>query len=732
MKGELRPLSYSAVNPSMRFMIRPCKRTLFIGMVAMLTPFSLFAEDLVVADFESGEFGGWKVTGDAFGASPAKGSLPGQMEVSGFEGSGYLSSFHGGDDSKGKAMSPPFEVERRFLNFLVGGGGFEGETCVNLVSPSGEVLRTAAGPNQRPGGSEKLQWETWDLAGLEGQSVSIEVVDQREGGWGHISADHFLLSDKARVLEVEKEFLVDKRYLVWPVTRNEEKSERFVFKSGSDWMTYANIALAAEPDHWFFTDLGNMKGKTVKVAGRITGDLMAAWEMVELSDTYPGEDQVYAESRRPLYHFTSRRGWLNDPNGLVFANGEWHLCYQHNPYNVFWDNMTWGHAVSEDLFHWRELPPALFPDEQGVMYSGSGFIVPSGKSKLPIRGKSGIGFAYTAWGELSVVPGKLATQGIAYSNDEGRTFTKLESNPVIGHIVGGNRDPKVLWHEATKRWVMALYHDGNQYGIHVSEDLVTWEQTSTFEIPGDSECPDLFPLAIDGGDESRWMVWGANGVYLLGDFDGRTFTPTSEPQRHYWGHAYAGQSYDNAPEGRRVHIGWMRGEVSVFDGAPFSLQMSLPMDFHLRSFDGRERLWIEPSPEVDLLRKPVIEKSDLVFSEGDRNPLEELEGKAFEVEAIIDANETTAKRFGLTIFGETFAWNAEDRTFTGAEGIQVVDDGEIRLRVFSDVGTVEIFANGTYIGRYLRQEGDEGSIVAEGGSVKFKSLRGFSIDSVWR
>ncbi len=704
-----------------------------LGCTLALMWYGVAAEDLAVGDFNRDDFGAWSVTGEAFGRGPAQGTLPEQMEVSGYEGGGYLSSFRGGDDATGKAVSPWFEIQRSHLNFLVGGGGFEGETCINLVSEKGEVLRTATGPNLRSGGSERLTWETWDVAELDGAKVRVEVLDQRRGGWGHISVDEIHQSDRARILEVEKVLVVDKRYLLWPVVNDESLRQKFVFRSDEELMTYANIALSERPDQWVFTDLANLRGKTLRITGRIPAALEEAWKKVGLSDTYPGEGEVYEEVRRPQYHFTSRRGWINDPNGLVHADGRWHLCYQHNPYNVFWDNMTWGHAVSRDLLHWEERPPALWPGPDGVMFSGSGFVVPRGRTALPLTGPTGLGFAYTAWGEESIVPGKKATQAMAYSNDGGRTFTKFQDNPVVGHIDAGNRDPKVFWHEPTKRWVMALYHDRDEYGIHVSPDLVEWEQTSTYRIPGDSECPDLFELAVDGEEgDVRWVAWGANGVYVLGAFDGRTFEPAGEPQRHYWGNVYAGQSYDNAPDGRRVHFGWMRGDIAMFEGAPFSMQMSLPMDFRLRSFDGKARLWIEPSPELEELRTESKVQGPFTYSAGAEDPLTEVQGRMFEIEATIDVGGTTAEKFGLRLFGEPFVWTAATRTFSGAEGAQVVDGGKVRIRAFSDVGSVEVFVNGTYIARYLRQKGPAAGLVAEGGGVSFEELNIHTLGSVWK
>lgn len=708
-------------------------RTLLLGLISSC---ALAAEDLLVADFEVSDFGDWKTTGEAFGNAPAKGRLPNQQEVEGFSGNGFASGFHGGDDATGTLSSPAFKIERKFLNFLIGGGGFAKETCINLKS-GGKIVRTATGKNVTDGGSERLDWETWDVSDLAGKLVSIEIVDKREGTWGHLSIDHIVQSETAASLEVKREFTISQRYLVWPVTRDAAQKKRFFFTLDGETepLAYYDICLSDQPDFWVFTDLQNFQGRKITVSGKITGSAVAAWEKVAISSTYPGEESTYKEPLRPQFHYTSRRGWLNDPNGLVWKDGEWHLFYQHNPYNHGWDNMTWGHAVSPDLFHWKELPPALFPDAEGYMYSGSGFVVPKGRAGFPVKGESSIGLAYTASGRFSFIPGREAVQGIAFSNDGGKTFTKYEGNPVVDHIRAENRDPKVFWHEPSKHWVMTLYYDGNDYGIHVSKDLVKWEMTGSYQIPGDSECPDLFELPVDGDPKNtRWVVWGANGKYMLGSFDGREFKAESGPHRHYFGSAYAGQSYSDAPNGRRVHIGWMRDTGAGLAGAPFNLQMTVPMDFTLRKVNGEIRLWSAPSEEIATLRADTKEWNNLTVAPGDADPLADFTGGHFEVEAVVDAD-SSASEIGFNVFGNHSAtWKKADQTFTGAEGKQAPIEGKLHIRVVVDTVSMEVFVNGTYTSRYLRQTPDEKpvSIIAKEAPVRFDSLKVHSLRSAWK
>ncbi|QJE94510.1 glycoside hydrolase family 32 protein [Luteolibacter luteus] len=692
--------------------------------------------DLTIADFEGDSFGDWKVSGDAFGKAPARGALPGQMPVDGFRDRGLANGFHGGDDAEGSLVSPEFKIERKFINFLIGGGKFPGETCIEL-KVDGKTVRSAMGRNEHPGGSERLEWESWDVSDLAGKNATLHIIDKRKGTWGHLTVDHLVQSDAPATVAIDKEFVVNQRYLIWPVSKgNGERRRFFGTLDGEDKpLFYSDIALSNNPDFWVFTDLANYQGRRIKITGKIPGNLAAAWEKVAISATYPGEEELYKEPLRPQYHFSSRRGWLNDPNGLVWKDGSWHLFYQHNPYNHGWDNMHWGHAISPDLFHWKEGPDALMPDPEGYMYSGSGFVVPKSKTSLPIKGSEALVLAYTSEGTHSYVPGLKATQSLAWSDDGGKTFQKYKGNPVLPHQVGGNRDPKVFWHEPSNHWVMPLYLDGDEYGLYTSKDLVKWDEASRYRIPTDAECPDFFELPVEGNaKESRWVAWGAQGKYMLGSFDGKDFKVESGPHQHYFGAAYAGQSYDNAPDKRRVHIGWMRDTGAGINGAPFNLQMTLPIDFTLRRIDGKLRLWSEPSAEVTKLRADTKEWKDFTISPGDADPLSDFKGGQFEIEAVIDAKSESSE-MGFVIFGEAPAiWKKSDQNFSGAAGALQPMDGKLNVRIFVDTVSMEVFVNGTYVSRYIRQTPGikPARIATGGGAVHFDSLKIHALKSVWK
>ncbi len=352
--------------------------TRFAPLVLLVAASPLTAADradVLVADFEGDTYAdGWKTTGTAFGKGPARGALPNQMPVSGFLGKGLVNSFAGGDDSTGTLTSPEFTIDRKHINFLIGGGKHPGKTCVNLLV-DGKVVRTATGPNDKAGGTEHLDWHTWDVAEFAGKKAIIEIVDEQKGGWGHINVDHIVQSDTKKQAELmTREFDIGHPYLHLPV-KTGAPMRRVKFVVGKSTVREFDIELAlGVPDFWATSDVTAFKGKKLTVEVTLPSDADLA-KLIAHSDTWANADKLYQEKHRPLFHFTSRVGWLNDPNGLVYADGEWHLYYQHNPFGREWGNMHWGHATSKDLFRWKEQPIALYPKKYGDWaFSGSAIV----------------------------------------------------------------------------------------------------------------------------------------------------------------------------------------------------------------------------------------------------------------------------------------------------------------------------------------------------------------------
>jgi len=389
---------------------------------------------------------------------------------------------------------------------------------------------------------------------------------------------------------ISRDFRIDKNYLNLPVTMSQNR-QMVHFMIDGDTLTYSTIRLSDnKPDYWVFMDVSAYQGKTMKL---IFSETVNGIELIHLDDNFPGSDSLYRESKRPQFHFSSRRGWNNDPNGLVWFDGEYHLFYQHNPYEIHWGNMHWGHAVSEDLIRWTELNDALYPDELGTMFSGSAVI---DERNTAGWGTNAMVAAYTADKNGQEV------QCLAYSLDRGRTFTKYEGNPILGP----QRDPKVIWYRPGQHWVMALY---NRAGVdlYTSDNLKEW--THCDYVKGFYECPEIFELPIDGDPENTlWVIYGGSGSYLLGDFDGRNFNPKFGKYRNTYGAHYAAQTYNNTPDGKRIQIGW--GRITS-PGMPFNQMMCFPTELTLRSTKEGVRMFSEPIEGISTLHRKTYDFSNL-------------------------------------------------------------------------------------------------------------------------
>jgi fructan beta-fructosidase len=403
----------------------------------------------------------------------------------------------------------------------------------------------------------------------------------------------FLIPILLPAQEIIREYRINGQYLNIPIGMNEDR-QQVLFLEDGDTLTHAVIRIAdGKPDYWVFKDVSAYRGKTLKMT--FSRQAKGIGE-IYIADTFPGQDSLYRESRRPQFHFSSRRGWNNDPNGLVWFDGEYHLFYQHNPFERNWQNMTWGHAVSPDLVHWTELNDVLYPDRLGTMFSGSAVI---DKNNTAGWGKDAMVAAYTT-------DGKGEFQCIAWSNDRGRTFTKYAGNPVVGET----RDPKVIWYEPAKEWVMALYKIAG-VSLFTSRDLKTW--TETCHINGFFECPEFYELPVDGNPANKyWVLTAASGTYMLGKFDGKTYSPEYGKYRTTYGSQYAAQTYNNTPDGKRIQIGW--GQIDA-KGMPFNQMMCFPTELTLRTTKEGIRLFSEPIPAIEKLHGKSYDLSGLSVDE---------------------------------------------------------------------------------------------------------------------
>lgn len=489
--------------------------------------------------------------------------------------------------------------------------------------------------------------------------------------------------------ETKREIKVTQRYVNLPVDESQDRQEMTFTIEGEDVRKFVIRLSDGEPDYWVFADLSAYQGKTLTIA---YPEKVKGLNAIYQADKFAGEDSLYKEKNRPQLHFSSRRGWNNDPNGLVYYDGEYHLYYQHNPYEANWENMHWGHAVSTDLLHWEELTNVLYPDELGTMFSGTAAIDFNNTSGFQTGDNPPIIAAYTAHKNLGEGDA-VQTQCIAYSNDRGRTFTKYKGNPVIDSKAKWNssntRDPKIFWHEDTKKWVMVLFEkDGHSF--YNSDNLKDWTYLS--HLVGFWECPELFELPVDGNKyNTKWVIYGASGTYMIGDFDGRAFKPESGKLRYVAGGLYAAQTFNNIPDsdGRRIQLGW--GQIE-HRGMPFKHMMLFPTELTLRSTRNGIRMFSEPIEEIKDLHSKSHRWTDLTPAEANEK-LKSVEGELFHIKMKVQILDGTSFEFQLK--GNPIATYTMNHNKINDEFFEVGDaeSGSVDLELLVDRTSVEVFAD---------------------------------------
>lgn len=714
----------------------------FFALAACVLTNLSFAQDtdLLVADFESDSYQDWKVTGEAFGNGPAKGTLPNQMLVDGFVGQGYVNSFVGGDNSTGTLTSPEFKIQRNFIAFLIGGGKDDEKLAFQLWA-DGKLVRKATGPNSSPGGSERLSPEFWDVSELVGKSASIRIVDQATGSWGHLNVDHIVQTNgkpKVSQQNVERTFAVGSRYLNLPIKNGGPKRMVTLIVDGKT-LVKNEIELADDkPDWWAPMDVSAWKGRSITLQVDKLPSNSSALESIEMSDIVKASQDLYREAQRGQFHFSPMRGWNNDPNGMVYYNGEYHLFFQHNPYGWSWGNMHWGHAVSKDLVHWEELGDKLLPDEQGPMFSGSAVVDWNNSSGFGKDGKPPLILLYTAAGNPTV-------QSLAWSTD-GRNFTKYSGNPVVGQLTGGNRDPKVLWHSPTKQWVMVLYVEKpvGRHTVHIltSANLKEWKIASVVE--GDPmgrpflfECPDLFELPIDGDAKNRtWVLTAANSEYAFGSFDGKKFVPE---QTRLFGHRgrgfYAAQTFSDIPasDGRRIQMGWFQTETR---GMPFNQSMTIPLELGLISTEDGPRMTFQPVKELQSLRTKSHQLGSMELSPGAPNPLDKIKPELVEVRVEFEPSSAQEIVFNIRDVMVIYYPAKQELSVAGHSAPAPLRGGKQRITIYCDRIGTEVFASDglTYIPMPYNTKAENKNLYFEtrGGTAKVLSLEIHELKSAWQ
>jgi len=476
-----------------------------------------------------------------------------------------------------------------------------------------------------------------------------------------------------------------------------------------------------------------------------------------LAGCFPSKQKeltAYNELYRPRYHFSPAKNWINDPNGLVYLQGEYHLFYQYNPFGTTWGHMSWGHAVSTNLLHWKHLPVAI--EEYANPATQDSTMIFSGTVVVDHANSAGFGVdamiaIYTSNVHKSG-EGIAQHQSLAYSTDKGRTWTRYANNPILDIQRKDFRDPKVFWYEATKKWVMALVvPDLFKVQFYESSNLLQWKLSGEFTGAGDTtrvwECPDLYQVKVDGTNEMKWVLslsgahpQGSKFVgmqYFVGDFDGSTFRKDNDNKHQFLDFGkdfYAGIVFNNLPDKRTIMMGWLNNwtYANQVPTHPWRGAMSLPRELRLVKVEGKIQLASKPILEVKSLRQKELavlsqptsgsfemeiymaDSSQLILSQGadDKVVLGYANGQ-------FTCDRTKSKNHSF------------QKDFSSVESVLIASKpSEITVRFFVDQSVIEIFVNGgayTITDQFFLKSGK--MTLQTVGVVKLQ--RGWEIGSIW-
>ncbi|WP_321478561.1 GH32 C-terminal domain-containing protein [uncultured Bacteroides sp.] len=549
--------------------------------------------------------------------------------------------------------------------------------------------------------------------------VAIFAILQVHANDGKLIIKH--LGDKQSIIHLN----TFGKYLLLPIEEKSGEAKLYVI-SNNDVVKTINIHLATDKvDYYVPLDLSLYDSESLLFNIQQVPDSAICWKMFQLSNTF---DAKNSEQYRPLYHFTPLYGWMNDPNGMVYKDGTYHLFYQYNPYGSMWGNMHWGHAISKDLMTWKNLPVAIEPDGLGAIFSGSCVVDVDNTSGF---GKGAIVAFYTSAGERQ-------TQSMAYSLDDGLTFKKYDRNPILTSTIRDFRDPKVIWHKASNKWIMVLAA-GQEIQFYSSTNLKDWVYESNFgegqgAHTGVWECPDLVEIPIEGTTATKWVlicnlnpggIFGGSATqYFVGSFDGKKFINESPAKTKWmdWGKDhYATVTWSNAPHGRKIALAWMSNwdyannlPTNQYRGA-----FTIPRELSLYTYEGDTYLCSAPVEEVLALREATSKKKR--FRVKALQPIKQLHLNnwgAYELELKIKNIDSNIMGFylqnskgekvdikyslneGKLIMDRRYSGKVDfSKTFATSTWAPIHNEGkEYSLRIFVDKSSIEIFdGNGKFV-----------------------------------
>jgi len=668
----------------------------------------------------------------------------------------------------GKMTSPEFVIDKDYLK-VVCSGVFHPTLCTIRLVVDGKDVRSCSpetgcgflGTDASPGASvERLSLfkaptsaEYWfDLRPLKGKKATIEVRDHHANG--HLDLVRIVTTDRERppgtdLITRAASWLPDHYhasikgdYLLLPVGRlaGTPLQEVTVEIDGQEKLVVdLPLAFGSIPVAGYLPvyDLTGVQGKPLKVSFHSYGGHEPSREPAKLlmQREIPGRE---VSDDKPAFHIHNRIGLLNDPNGLCYVDGVYHIFHQYN-YNI--TACSWAHYTSTDLMHWEERPFGLFHDELGSMHSGSAAVDVLNTSGWQTGKTPPVIAAYTASRGMGGSD-KIQVQGIAYSVDGGKTFTKYEGNPVIGKsqvLARGSdnaRDPKLFWFSPTKGrdpnaedgyWVIVLF-EGRSLTIYTSENLKDWEKHGSVE--GFHECPELFPLAVDGDPNNvRWIMYGGSGQYYIGSFDGKSFKPETENKlpMYHDGRCYAAQTFNNTEEGdggqpRRIQVAWQGGRLG---------QLSTPTELTLRTTPLGLRICKLPVTEIANLYTRSVNRDGTKLAPGDTNPLAALQGGLYDIDLAADLSE--ARQLVLDMRGTKLVVHVTADGLT-LGSMKIPNTRTLSLRVVVDNTSIDVYfgQHGLfYSPRMAKPTSKTLSIEVKDGTATFTKLRVNELKSIW-
>ncbi len=708
--------------------------------IACLSGAVFAADDLLIADFEDGSYGGWSVEGNAFGNKPVDRETATRWGSRGFKGDGLVDT-HVNKDWKpqGSLTSPDFVIQRDYINLLIGGGFNRKTVGVRVLVDGEEAGRVTALK------SNHLDEVSIPVSEHRGKKAVIEIFDRDSGWWGYIKVDDIRQSDvKVGFEPVVKELKVTKNLLLFPVAKSGVTRRISITVDGM--LIHHPLACLAmneqEVAWWGYLDMSDMVGKTAKIAlaQRIGGSVV---DMIECADEPRCILPKYDEKFRPQFHFSQLQGWNNDPNGMVYSEGRYHLFWQCNPLGTSWGNMYWGHASSPDMVNWTEHKRALragagrgLPLDRrhpsmatGACFSGSGNVDHNNATGLNIGDKK----------TLLLFNSDMNAGVSAFFSHDGINFKRWMQKYPLG-ITG--RDAKFVFHEPTHKWVavscLANKEHGRHFPIFTSTDLKNWNLEQTFKDV--HECPEFFELPVDGDlNNKKWVLVEASGEYFVGEFNGRKFTPASNKKQVTMipRACYAGQCFSNSPDSRVVYIGWAG---LVTQDMPFNQGFTIPMNLTLKTVkDGTVHLFANPVKEVETLRKTAEFADETIeLDSGTPTFRKALSGELYDV-CLTLKKKGSPKTATITVgkFRLTYDFATEHFGKMAAP----LTDGKLNVRILVDRPTIEVFMADGYSYHLETRKARSGEMPGEitistdapvGSSVIVESLKVYPMISIWK